>query len=197
MNREDLIEEIYQWSDEKFYKEFGCWVEVVTIRQKERFQAELQKIWENRKRYKFLETNEPFEDNTMLLFFDPNKIKEYSLHDFETIIDKITYSTTINDPMLEEVVSLQTAQRLKRRGWALGQTEIRYAKEAKSSVYHKVRKSRYVIIGCDAPNYYELKQMCYAVGLVGIEDMPVEHLAERLISYVYRHKIKLSDYEIC
>ena len=111
--------------------------------------------------------------------------------------DKLeTVNPTIGNTMLADVVSLQTAQRLKRRGWKIGQTEIRYSKEARCSVYHKVPKNQYVITGCDAPNYNELKQMCYAVGLVGLEDMPVEHLAERFIAYVSRHKIKLSEYNI-
>lgn len=94
-----------------------------------------------------------------------------------------------------EVVSLNTAQRLKRRGWKLGQTAIRYSKEARCTVYHKVPKEEDVSFGCDAPNYSELKAMCNAVGLVGFEDMPIEHLAERLMEYNSRHKIKLSDYE--
>lgn len=97
--------------------------------------------------------------------------------------------------LLAEVVSLSTAQKLKRRGWRIGKTEVRYSKDAHSSVYTIVPKSQYVCFGFDAPNYEELKKMCYSVGLVGVEEMPIEHLATCLLDYCRRHKINLSEYD--
>ena len=99
--------------------------------------------------------------------------------------------------LLAEVVSLDTAQKLKRRGWKIGKTEVRYSKDAHSSVYTKVPKSKYVYFGCDAPNNEELRKMCNSVGLIGVEEMPIEHLATRLLEYCKRHKLKLSDYDFC
>ena len=99
--------------------------------------------------------------------------------------------------LLAEVVSLATAQKLKRRGWKIGRTDFRYSKRSNCTVYDLVPKSTYVYFGCDAPNDEELRKMCNSVGLIGVEEMPIEHLATRLLEYCKRHKLKLSDYDFC
>lgn len=115
----------------------------------------------------------------------------------ENKVENMQLSRNDGNTMLAEVVCLTTAQKLKRRGWKIGKTELRYSKDAHSSVYRKVPKSEYVYFGCDAPNYEELKKMCYSVGLIGLEEMPIEHLAQRLLDYCKRHKLKLADYDFC
>ena len=111
--------------------------------------------------------------------------------------NKNGFNATIGNTLLAEVVSLSTAQKLKRRGWQIGKTDFRYSKRNNCTVYDLVPKSKYVVMGADAPNDKELRKMCYSVGLIGIEEMPIEHLANRLLEYCKRHKLKLSDYDFC
>ena len=105
------------------------------------------------------------------------------------------FNATIGNTVLAEVVSLSTAQKLKRRGWQIGKTDFRYSKRNNCTVYDLVHKSKYVVMGADAPNDKELRKMCYSVGLIDIEKMPIEHLANRLLEYCKKHKLKLSDYD--
>ena len=106
-------------------------------------------------------------------------------------------SKSIGNTVLAEVVSLSTAQKLKRGGWEIGKTDFRYSKRSNCTIYDLVPKSKYVVMGADAPNDKELREMCYSVGLIGIEEMPIERLANRLLEYCKRHKLKLSDYDFC
>ena len=100
-------------------------------------------------------------------------------------------------PLLADVVSLEESKRLSRFGWKKGQTKIKYEKEKNSSVYLKTDKS-YVIFGFDAPSLNELKDMCYAVGLIGLpKEITASQIISELISYCKRQNLKLSDYYIC
>lgn len=98
MTREEIIEkevidDILQWTSEKMYKTFGCWLETVVNRQKKCLQLELKTIWKNRKCYSFRDTAEQFETDTMLIYFQPKKISKYSLSELEEIIEKIEFET--------------------------------------------------------------------------------------------------------
>ena len=103
MTREELIEkevidDIMQWSSDKFYNTFGSWIETVVNEQKKRLQLKLKTIWQNRKCYANRETGEYFEDDDMLYFFDPKKVKKYSLSELETILEKIEDETIYSNP---------------------------------------------------------------------------------------------------
>lgn len=101
----------------------------------------------------------------------------------------------IGNVLLADVVSLEEAKKLSRLGWTKTQTKIGYKKRNNCSVYDKVI-SRWSL-DYDAPNAEELKQMCYAVGKVGLsEDLGVSDLVNELMAYCKRHKLKLSDYYI-
>lgn len=89
----EIIEDMLQWSSDRFYKTFGAWLETVVIRQKEVYQLKLKSIWRNRKKYAFRVNGEQFDDDMMLLYFDPKKIKKYSLSEMESILDKIENET--------------------------------------------------------------------------------------------------------
>ena len=115
----------------------------------------------------------------------------------ENKVENMQLSRNDGNTMLAEVVCLTTAQKLKRRGWKIGRTDFRYSKRSNCTVYDLVPKSTYVYFGCDAPNDEELRKMCNSVGLIGVEEMPIEHLATRLLEYCKRHKLKLSDYDFC
>ena len=94
----ELIDDMLQWSSEKFYATFGSWLETVVNQQKERLQLKLKTIWRNRKWYANRETGEHFEDDDMLYFFDPKKVKKYSLSELETILKKIEDETIYSNP---------------------------------------------------------------------------------------------------
>ena len=111
--------------------------------------------------------------------------------------DTINHETTaIGNVLLADVVSLEDAKKLSRFGWKKGQTLLNYEKSSRSSVYTKTDKN-YIVFGYDAPNADELKQMCYAVGKVGLSDeLSVSELVSELIGYCKRQKLKLTDYYI-
>lgn len=103
MTREELLEkevidDMLQWPAEKFYNTFGPWLESVVNQQKERLQLKLKTIWRNRKWFAFKDTGEQFEDDTMLIYFDPKKYKNYSLSELETILEKIENETLSLSP---------------------------------------------------------------------------------------------------
>lgn len=103
MRREEIIErqvidDIRQWSSDKFYNIFGPWLETVVIRQKEKLQLKLKTIWRNRLWYAFKDNGEQFEDDTMALYFDIKKISKYSLSELETILEKIDDETLYSNP---------------------------------------------------------------------------------------------------
>lgn len=103
MTREELlknefIDDMLQWPTEKFYKTFGPWLETIVNEQKSRLQLKLKTIWRNRKWYAFRDTGEQFDANTMFIYFNPKKIKNYSLNDLETIIDKLECETLHSNP---------------------------------------------------------------------------------------------------
>jgi len=99
--------------------------------------------------------------------------------------------------VLADVVSLEEAKKLSRLGWAKTQTKIGYKKRNNCSVYDKVVSNGRWSLDYDAPDKLELKQMCYAVGKVGLSDeLSVSELVSELIGYCKRQKLKLSDYYI-
>lgn len=94
----EVIEEVLQWSADKIYKTFGPFLETVVNQQKERIQIRLKTIWRNRKWYAFRDTGEQFNNDEMLIYFNPKKIKIYSLSDLETIIDRVEKETLYSNP---------------------------------------------------------------------------------------------------
>jgi hypothetical protein len=103
----------------------------------------------------------------------------------------------IGNVLLADVVSLEEAKKLSRLGWAKTQTKIGYKKRNNCSVYDKVVSNGRWSLDYDAPDKLELKQMCYAVGKVGLSDeLSVSELVSELIGYCKRQKLKLSDYYI-
>ena len=103
----------------------------------------------------------------------------------------------IGNVLLADVVSLEQAKKLSRLGWAKTQTKLGYKKRNNCSVYDKVISNGRWSLDYDAPNIEELKQMCYAVGKVGLSDeLRISDLANELIAYCKRQKLKLSDYYI-
>ena len=112
------------------------------------------------------------------------------------IDSKKHFTPTVANNVLADVVSLEDAKNLSRFGWKKGQTLLNYEKSSRSSVYTKTDKN-YIEFGYDAPNKNELKQMCYAVGKVGLsEDLSISDLVIELIAYCKRQKLKMSDYYI-
>ena len=112
--------------------------------------------------------------------------------------DTINHETTaIGNVLLADVVSLEDAKKLSRLGWAKTQTKVGYKKRNNCSVYDKVLSNGRWSLDYDAPNADELKQMCYAVGKVGLsEDLSVSDLVIELIAYCKLQKLKMSDYYI-
>lgn len=103
MTREELLErevinDMLNWSADKIYGTFGPWLETVVNEQKSRLKLKLKTIWRNRKWYAFRDTGEQFEDDTMLLYFNPKKTRSYSLRDLETILDKLENETIYSNP---------------------------------------------------------------------------------------------------
>lgn len=111
-----------------------------------------------------------------------------------TPIDFLTSKES--DQNKAEVVSLEEAKRLSRLGWTKGQTNVNYEKSAHSSVYYKTDK-KYIYFGYDAPNEIELRNMCSAVGLSGLnEELSISDIVVSLIKYCKKEKIKLSNCRI-
>jgi hypothetical protein len=99
--------------------------------------------------------------------------------------------------MLSHVISLEEAKKLSRLGWVKTQTKIGYKKRNDCSVYDKVLSNSTWSLDYDAPNADELKQMCYAIGIIGLSDeLSVSELTRELMAYCKRQKLKLSDYYI-
>lgn len=104
---------------------------------------------------------------------------------------------TINNETPVDVVSLEEAKKLSRLGWAKTQTKVGYKKRNNCSVYDKVLSNGRWSLDYDAPNADELKQMCNAVGKVGLsDDLSISDLMNELIGYCKRKKLKMSDYYI-
>ena len=101
----------------------------------------------------------------------------------------------IDNVLLADVVSLEDAKKLSRLGWAKTQTKVGYKKRNNCSVYDKVISNGRWSLDYDSPSADELKQMCYAVGRVGLSDeLSVSDLVSELLGYCKRQKLKLSDY---
>ena len=103
MTREELLERevidnMLNWSADKIYNTFGPWLETVVNQQKDKLQLKLKTIWRNRKWYAFNDTGEQFDNETMLVYFDPKKVKKYSLSELETILKKIEDKTLYSNP---------------------------------------------------------------------------------------------------
>lgn len=94
----EVIDDMLHWSAEKIYNTFGPWLETVVNQQKDRLQLKLKTIWRNRKWYAFRDTGEQFENDTMLVYFDPKKSNKYSLSELETILEKIEDETLYSNP---------------------------------------------------------------------------------------------------
>lgn len=94
----EVIEDMLQWSSDKMYDVFGPWLETIVIRQKEKLQLKLRTIWRNRTWYAFHETGEQFDKDTMLFYFNPRKLKSYSLDELESIIKNIERTTIYSNP---------------------------------------------------------------------------------------------------
>jgi hypothetical protein len=100
--QQECIEDMLQWSADKFYRTFGYFLEKVVNKQKELYQSKLKSIWRNRKWYAFRDTAEQFDNETMLLYFNPKKIKHYSLYELETIIEKFEDEVIHSNPNRSE-----------------------------------------------------------------------------------------------
>ena len=83
----------------------------------------------------------------------------------------------------------------KMNEWLKTITDEDLRKETKNNLLVSGGSIASMLMGADAPNDKELRKMCYSVGLIGIEEMPIEHLATRLLEYCKRHKLNLSDYD--
>ena len=94
----EVIDDMLQWPADKIYNTFGPWLETIVNLQKEKLQIRLKTIWRNRRWYAFKETAEQFENDTMLIYFEPKKIKKYTLNDLEKIIEKIENETLYSNP---------------------------------------------------------------------------------------------------
>jgi hypothetical protein len=94
----EFLDDMLQWPAEKIYSYFGPFLETVVIQQKEKLQLKLKTIWRNRKWYAFRDTAEQFDLDTMQIYFEPKKIKHYSLSELESIIDKIQNETIYSNP---------------------------------------------------------------------------------------------------
>jgi hypothetical protein len=94
----ETLDEVRQWTAEQIYSAFGPWMETIVNQQKERLQLNLKTIWRNRRWYAFRDTGEQFEEDTMLIYFNPKKISKYSLSDLETIIDKLQNESRYSNP---------------------------------------------------------------------------------------------------
>lgn len=99
--RREFIDDIKNWSSDKIYNTFGPLLETVVNQQKDKFQLNLKTIWRNRKWYVFKDTAEQFDNETMLLYFDPKKVKKYSLKELETILEKIEDETIYSNEKLK------------------------------------------------------------------------------------------------
>lgn len=96
--QKEFVEDMLQWSADKIYNTFGPWLETVVNQQKDKLQLKLKTIWRNRKWYAFNDTGEQFDNETMLVYFDPKKTKKYSLSELETILEKIEDETIYSNP---------------------------------------------------------------------------------------------------
>ena len=96
--QKEFVDDMLQWSADKIYNTFGPWLETVVNQQKETLQLKLKTIWRNRKWYAFKDTGEQFDNDTMLIYFDPKKAKKYSLSELETILEKIADETLYSNP---------------------------------------------------------------------------------------------------
>lgn len=94
----ELIDEVLQWSAEKIYDVFGPFLEYVVDNEKAKLQSKLKTIWKSRRWYAFRDTGEQFDADTMQIYFSVKKLKTYSLHELEQIIDKIETETNYSNP---------------------------------------------------------------------------------------------------
>lgn len=92
-----VIDEARQWSTEKIYDVFGSFLEKVVEDKKEKYRLILKTVWKNRVGYAFRDTGERFDSDTMLYYFNPKKIRKYSLIDMEDIIVRIECEAVLLD----------------------------------------------------------------------------------------------------
>jgi hypothetical protein len=93
----EILKDVSNWSNEKIYSFFGARIEDAFLQEKKKLQALLKKAWENRVKYSFRECGTQLDDNAMLLFFDPKKIKKYKNIEMEEALSKLEYETIFND----------------------------------------------------------------------------------------------------
>lgn len=91
----EMTELMLQMSSYDIYKILGPFIEDIVDQQKNIFRKNLKLIWKNRKSYMFKDTGCEFDENTMLIFFNPKKMKSYTLNDFEKILEEIDRETTL------------------------------------------------------------------------------------------------------
>lgn len=90
-----IIDEMLQLEPDKLYTIFGPWLEIVVEDQKSKKREKLKKIWKRRVSYKFKDTDENFETDTMQIYFDPKKIKKYTLNELDNILEWIENETIL------------------------------------------------------------------------------------------------------
>lgn len=93
---QEILDHVFKWSNEEIYSFFGARLEDVVLRKKSELQSVLQLAWKNRYNYYFSDTGGNLDDESMLLFFDPKKIKKYSLKELLEAIQKLYAETYTN-----------------------------------------------------------------------------------------------------
>lgn len=88
-----FIEDMLQWPRDKFYNTFGAYLETIVNYKKDELQLKLKHIWKNRELFCFKETGERIGEDGILVYFNPKKVKHYSLHELEKILETFDNET--------------------------------------------------------------------------------------------------------
>lgn len=92
----EILSDVSKWSNDEIYSFFGARLEEVVLSKKSELQSVLQLAWKNKLNYYFSDTGGNLDDESMLLFFDPKKIKKYSLKELLEAIQKLNSETYTN-----------------------------------------------------------------------------------------------------
>jgi hypothetical protein len=94
-----IKEKMHSLTNEEILTIFGCSrLEMIINLEKEKLQLKLKTIWRNRTWYCFKNTLKQFENDTMLLYFNPKLISKYSYDMMESILSKIERETLHSNP---------------------------------------------------------------------------------------------------